>query len=87
MDAVSYTEVRKNFTRTMNGVCKNHAPLIITRKSSTPVVMISLPDYNAIEETLYLFKSPSNAQRLMKALKSIKKNDYSKHSLIEEIED
>ncbi len=84
MDAITYTQARKNFANTMHQVCDNHAPLIITRQNEKPVVMISLEDYNAIEETLYLLRSPKNAARLAKALIAIKKKKYYKRKLIEE---
>lgn len=84
MDALTYTQVRKNFSTVMNQVCDNHAPIIITRQSESPVVLMSLEDYNAIEETLYLLRSPKNAQRLYKALEELKQGKYEQHNLIED---
>ena len=84
MDAITYTQARKNFTQTMNRVCQDHAPLIITRQAEEPVVLISLEDYNAREETLYLLKSPRNAQRLFVALQQIEKKEFIKKELIED---
>ena len=55
----------------MNQVCEDHAPIIVTRQNQRPVVMISLDNYNAIEETLYLLKSPKNAARLLKAMADV----------------
>ena len=83
MDAITYTQARKNFTQTMNRVCKDHAPLIITRQAEDPVVMISLEDYNAIEETLYLFRSPRNAKRFLAALQQAENNEFVKKDLID----
>lgn len=83
MDAISYTQARKNFAATMNQVCEDHTPLIITRQNEKPVVMLSLEDFNAIEETLYLLRSPNNASRLSKALNEIKNHQYIKKSLID----
>ena len=83
MHAVSYTQVRNNFAKIMNSVCESHSPLIITRQKSDPVVMISLEDYNAIEETLYLLKSPKNAERLSKALQALEDRKFLKKDLIE----
>ncbi len=60
MDAITYTQARKNFTSVMNEVCENHAPIIITRQSEKPVVMMSLEDYSAIEETFSRWKSFSS---------------------------
>ena len=84
MDAITYTQARKNFSSVMNQVCDDHAPVIITRQSERPVVMMSLEDYSAIEETMYLLKSPANAQRLYQALEKLKEGQYQKHDLIEE---
>lgn len=84
MDAITYTQARKNFTQTMNRVCKDHAPLIITRQAEEPVVMISLEDYNSIEETLYLLRSPRNAQRLLEALQQAERKEFVKKTLIED---
>lgn len=84
MDAITYTQARKNFTKTMNRVCEDHTPLIITRQNEDPVVMLSLEDYNAIEETLYLLRSPRNAQRLLSALQRLEKGEFLEKDLIEE---
>ena len=68
----------------MNQVCDDHAPVIITLRSERPVVMMSLEDYSEIEKTMYLLKSPANAQRLYKALEKLKAKEYQKRQLIEE---
>ncbi|MER0214965.1 MAG: type II toxin-antitoxin system prevent-host-death family antitoxin [Nitrosomonas sp.] len=68
MDAISYTAVRANLAQTMEQVCNDHLPVIITRKGAAPVVLISLEDYQALEETLYLLRSPANARRLLDSI-------------------
>ena len=50
MDTITYSEARSKLADTMEKVCDDHAPIIITRKSSRSVVMISLDDYQALEE-------------------------------------
>lgn len=65
MNAVTYSQVRSNLAKTMDKVCDDHSPIIITRKSQRSVVMISLEDYQALEETAYLLRSPKNARRLL----------------------
>ena len=83
MDAITYTEARKNFTKSMNIVCNDHSPIIITRQNQKPVVMMSLEDYNSIKETLYLIKSPKNAIRLSKAMREVEKGIVCNHALVE----
>lgn len=71
MDAITYSTARANLARTMDRVCEDHAPLIITRNSEQSVVMLSLDDFNALEETAYLLRSPANARRLLSAMKQL----------------
>ena len=68
MDAISYTAARANLAKTMEQVCNDHSPIIITRKREAPVVMISLEDYQAMVETAYLLRSPTNARRLLESI-------------------
>ena len=68
MNAIPYTQVRNHLAETMDNVCDDHAPVIITRKSRGSVVMISLEDYQALEETAYLLRSPRNARRLVDSI-------------------
>lgn len=68
MDAISYTAARANLASTMDRVCNNHEPLIITRSGQASVVMVSLDDFQALEETAYLLRSPKNATRLLGAI-------------------
>jgi antitoxin YefM len=67
MDAITYTTVRANLARTMDRVCDDHEALIITRNGEQAVVMLSLEDYKALEETAYLLRTPANAKRLLSA--------------------
>ena len=67
MDAINYTAVRANLASAMDRVCEDHEPLIITRNGEQSVVMLSLEDYKALEETAYLLRTPTNARRLLSA--------------------
>lgn len=68
MDAITYSAARANLAKTMDRVCDDHEPLIITRNGDQQsVVMLSLEDYKALEETAYLLRNPANARRLLSA--------------------
>jgi len=71
MNVISYTAARQQFSKTMQDVCENHDPVIITRGSTEAVVMISLKDFNALQETTYLLKSSVNATRLAHSINEI----------------
>lgn len=68
MKAITYTAARQNLAKTMEEVCKDHAPVIITRKKNDSVVIMSLEDYTALEETAFLLRSPKNARRLIESI-------------------
>ena len=71
MDSITYTAARENLASTMDKVCSDHAPVVITRNRDQSVVMLSLEDYEALEETAYLLRSPANARRLLDAIHSL----------------
>ena len=83
MDAISYTAVRANLSKTMERVCNDHAPIIITRKRESPVVMLSLEDYQAMEETTYLLRSPANARNLLESIAALEDGKGIEQELIE----
>ena len=83
MDAISYTAARANLAKTMERVCNDHSPVIITRKSETPVVMVSLEDYQAMEETAYLLRSPANARHLLESIAELEAGKGSERELTE----
>jgi len=72
MEIISYTKARNNFSNVMNKVCQNHIPITIYRQESKPVVLMSLEDYNSIEETMYLLSIPNNTKQLYKAIDDLK---------------
>ena len=83
MNAITYTAARENLAATMDRVCEDREPVIITRNRDQAVVMVSLEDYKALEETAYLTRSPANARRLRSALRSIEKGRGKARKLVE----
>ena len=71
MNAISYTVARANLAKTMEKVCNDHDPVIITRKRENPVVMMSLDDYEAMKETTYLLRNPANARNLLDSINEL----------------
>ncbi len=83
MKAISYTAVRENLASTMDQVCNDREPVIITRKRDQAVVMLSLEDYESLEETAYLLRNPANARRLFDAIESLETRNGQARELIE----
>ncbi|HZX11267.1 MAG TPA: type II toxin-antitoxin system prevent-host-death family antitoxin [Acidobacteriota bacterium] len=83
MKSKTYTEARENLSNIIEKVCEDHDPLIITKRRDKAVVMISLEDYESIEETAYLLRSPRNMQRLLESIKELEEGRGKERNLIE----
>jgi antitoxin YefM len=83
MEAITYTAARQNLAKTMEKVCQNHAPMIVTRKSSESVVIMSLEDFESLEETAYLLRSPQNTRRLIESIAELENGNGLEKELIE----
>ena len=86
MKTISYSAAFKHLAEPFQQVCTEHEPVVITREDAEPVVIVSLADFKAMNETNYLLKSPANAARLAETIDEIEamiaqdtsKNDKSK---------
>lgn len=72
MDALTYSYTRQNLAEVMRTVNEDHAPVIVTTQRGKPVVIMALDDYNALEETAYLLRSPRGARRLMESVNQLR---------------
>ena len=86
MRTLNYTAARKNLASAIDDVVNDHTPLVITKGSDKAVVMMSLDDWNAWQETMYLLRSPANAERLLQATRDFEEgsNLVVKESLLEQ---
>jgi antitoxin YefM len=85
MQAITYNQAIQNLADLIDDVSDNHEPLIITHENHKAVVLMSLDDFNAWQETEYLTRSPANARDLLDAVEDItQRKNLIKHALIEE---
>jgi antitoxin YefM len=71
MDILTYTDARASLKAVMDRVINDRVEVVVTRKKREAIVMISLDEYNAIQETLHLQRSPENARRLQAAISQL----------------
>lgn len=71
MDVTTYSDARANLKGLMDQVVKDRTQVVITRQKAGSVVMVSLDDWNAMEETLHLLSTPNNATRLRDAVRQL----------------
>ena len=83
MKAITYTTARQNLAKTMEEVCRDHAPVVVTRKKNDSVVIMSFEDYTALEETAYLLRSPKNTRRLIESIEQLSDGKGTEREMIE----
>lgn len=84
MDVTTYTSFRQNLKSFLDKVFKNHSPLFVTRTNGEDVVVLSKADYESMQETFYLLKSPANAVRLLKGIEEYEHGSGKERELLEE---
>lgn len=83
MDAISYTDLRKNLSKVLDEVNEDHNPILITRQKGSASVLMSLEDYRSFEETAYLMRSPANAKHLLESIEELEAGNGTERALIE----
>jgi antitoxin YefM len=71
MATMNYTEARASLKKVMDKAIIDHEEVIITRRKGEAVVMVSMEDWSAIQETLYLISTPNNAKRLRDSIEEL----------------
>ena len=84
MENILYSNLRKNLASMLDKVNNDHRPMLITRQKGEPAVLMSLKDFQAYEETMYLMKSPKNMRRLDKSIQEINQHKTFRKELVDE---
>lgn len=83
MKVVNYSEFRNNLAENLNVVNDDGDIVVVSRSKGKNVVVMSLEEYNSIQEMLHLTSTKSNRKRLEDAVDEMKKGKFQKHKLIE----
>ena len=82
MDVITYTDARNALKDVLDRAINDREPVIISRRKREAAVVMSLEDYNSMQETLYLLRSPVNARRLMESIAEMEAGGGEAHELI-----
>ena len=84
MRIISFTEARNPLKSLLNQVVNNAGCAVITRRDSDDAVVMSLDFYNSLMETVYLLKSPANAEHLSKSIEQYRQGKIKESDLLNE---
>ena len=82
MKTMSYPESRARYAEVLDSVVDDREEVVITRAGHNPVVIVSLEEYEALKETVYLLRSPANARRLLDAMERLESGRGEPHALV-----
>jgi antitoxin YefM len=83
MDVLTYSDARANLKAVMDRVVDDRTQVVITRQKSEAVVLVSLADWNAMEETMHLLSTPTNAERLRSSIRQLEAAKGTERDLVE----
>jgi antitoxin YefM len=84
MNAVNYSDLRKNLKTYLDTVYENHETIIIARKNNENVVMVSIDEYNSLVETAHLLSTEANAHHLAQSIRQAKDGNTTYRDLVEQ---
>lgn len=68
MTTISYTEAREQLASVWDRSVATREPVVISRRGTESVVLLPLDEWEGMQETAHLMRSPANARRLLAAL-------------------
>jgi antitoxin YefM len=85
VDVTTYSEARQNLAKLLDRVVKDSEPVIVARRKRGSVVLVSLAEWNSIQETLHLSSTRANARALMDAMDAADGGEYAKEMTMAEL--
>ena len=82
MDTVTYSDARAQLKTMMDRAIDDHEEIVISRRNGGSVVMVSLEDWNAMQETLHLLSTPANAAHLRSSIEELDAGEGQEQTLV-----
>jgi antitoxin YefM len=83
MNVINFSEFRTHLKANLDSVSEDNEIVIINRQKDNNVVLISLKEYNSLQETLHLLSSAKNRDRLFSAIERDNTGTFENHGLIQ----
>ena len=80
--AITASEARKSLFPLIEQVNNDRKPVVITSKRGDAVLM-SRTEYDALEETAHLLRSPANVRRLLESIAQAQRGEREPHPLVQ----
>lgn len=84
MLAVNYSNLRENMKTYMDKITNDYETMVVTRKDSKNIVMLSEESYNNMLENIHVIGNKTNYDWLMESKNQLDKGAVSTHELTED---
>lgn len=84
MQIVTFTEARNKLKSVLDRVVNDADCTVITRRDSEDAVVMSFDYYNSLMETIYLLRSPANAEHLRESIEQYNHGKVQERELLGE---
>jgi antitoxin YefM len=68
MSTITYSTARNHLAEVWDKTVSTREPVIVSRRGAESIVMLPLEEWEGLQETAHLLRSPANARRLLAAL-------------------
>lgn len=83
MNAVNFSDLRKNLKFYLDRVYEDHETIIVARKNNENVVMVSIDEYNSLVETAHLLSTEANSRHLAQSIRQARDGNAIRRDLVE----
>jgi antitoxin YefM len=71
MSTITYSTARDHLAEVWDKTVSTREPVVVSRRGTESIVMLPLEEWEGLQETAHLLRSPANAERLLAALKRL----------------
>ena len=75
MSTITYSTARDHLAEVWDKTVSTREPVIVSRRGAESIVMLPLEEWEGLQETAHLLRSPANARRLLAALNRLESGE------------
>jgi len=75
MSTITYSTARDHLAEVWDKTVSTREPVVVSRRGTESIVMLPLEEWEGLQETAHLLRSPANARRLLAALNRLEKDE------------
>jgi antitoxin YefM len=75
MSTITYSMARDHLAEVWDKTVSTREPVVVSRRGTESIVMLPLEEWEGLQETAHLLRSPTNARRLLAALNRLEKGE------------